>query len=259
MLGATSPSTLIDTRTTSSCSSLGSPPPTPSLVPTPRGLRRGALRRLRRGMTLLEIVIVLAIVLIMTSIGIGMSSDVIPRYRTRKAAMTFSAKVQECRALAVRSGRECMIWLRDPDSDPTNLSQNTGVYWVALGDSRMDSTGWDYLPVDEGGDTDASQGQVDIGNSDSSDYARHVGLAEWPSIGGPGVGNDNRIIFDSRGFVKNPASDFDGYGYITVTFMNKVVRAAGLNEDYTVSISKAGMVRVDSTAANEFATAGVPT
>ena len=70
----------------------------------------------RKGFTLLEMVIVLAIVMILTAWGMFMSRDMLPRYRTRDAAMTFAKYVELCQNLAVRSNKECSILMVDFDS-----------------------------------------------------------------------------------------------------------------------------------------------
>jgi len=208
---------------------------------------RGPARRHLAGFTLLELVVVIALVSIMTAMGIMMSGEMIPRYRTRKAALTFQAHAQQCRALAVRSGRECSVWLITSDSSLTDLTSNSGEYWVGLGNRASSSTTWDYLPVDNGtGDVDTSQGQIDLGDVDGPYYARRVGLADWGTgLAGPGSGNSDRIVFGPRGFVTNPPSDFDSSGYITLTFVNKVVRSNGRVEDYYARVTRSGMVRVD--------------
>lgn len=207
-------------------------------------------RRARGGFTLIELVVVIALVSILSMMGMMMSDEMIPRYRTRKAAMTFQSLAQQCRALAVRTGRECSIWLLTSDSALTDLTSNDGEYWVGLGDLARNSTTWDYLPVNHGtSDLDTSQGQVDLSDTSSPYYARRVSIADWgSSISGPGSGNSDRIVFGPRGFVTNPPSDFDSDGYIAITFVNKVVRADGRTQDYIARVTRSGMVRVDPSA-----------
>ena len=116
--------------------------PAPNLLHGQRG-RRGEVqtaatdhphrrhsRPQTRGFTLLEVMITVAIVMILTTVGIGMSSDLIPRYRTRKAALTMATQMQQCRSLAVRTGRECSVWLIDYDSSLSDPDNNVGEYWV---------------------------------------------------------------------------------------------------------------------------------
>lgn len=213
-------------------------------------LHRPTSRRPQAGFTLIELVVVIALVSILSALGVMMSDEMIPRFRTRKAAMTFQSLAQQCRSLAVRTGRECSVWLITSDSSLTDLTSNSGEYWVGLGDQARNSTTWDYLPVDHGtGDLDTSQGQVDLGDASGPYYARRVGIADWgANISGPGSGNSDRIVFGPRGFVTNPPSDFDSDGYISVQFVNKVVRSEGRTEDYIARVTRSGMVRVDPTA-----------
>ena len=122
--------------------------------------------------------IVVAIITILTAVGIGMSSDLVPRFRTRQAARTFAAKVNECRSLAIRSGKECSVWLLAADTSLTNLSSNTGEYWVGMGNKNRNSATWDYLPVDtETGGSDSDQSAPPL-----SDTSTRVGPIE--SVGG---------------------------------------------------------------------------
>jgi prepilin-type N-terminal cleavage/methylation domain-containing protein len=218
-------------------------------------LMRSRARGSRRGFTLIELMIVVALIMILTAIGIGLSDDLIPRFRTRQAAKTFSSKVNECRALAIRSGKECSVWLLAADSSLTNLDANNGEYWVGMGNKNRDSSTWDYLPVDTetgGSDSDQSQGVIDIGDKDGQFYQRRVGIAQWSSLGGPGTGNSDRIVFGPRGFVTNPSSDFGALGTIDITFVNKVARADGFSEDWTVKVGRTGMTRIDTTVQNEY-------
>ena len=218
---------------------------------TSKGSRR------RGGVTLLEIVVVVAIITILTSMGVWLSSDLLPRWRARQAAMEFASHIQECRARAVESSRECMVWLIDCDSDISSSCGATGgEYWIAVGNHSSASDTWDYLPFDsesDGTDDDTSQGVVDFGDKTTSHYLRNVGMDYWgSSIGGPDVGNSDRIVFSPRGFVSNPSSDFDILGYITITFVNKLADKKGMNEAWTVSITRSGMTRIDSTYTSEY-------
>lgn len=218
--------------------------------------QRSRFLQSRRGFTLLELAIVVALIGILTAIGIIMSNDMLPRYRTRAAALQFQAKAQQCRAAAIRSGRECIIRFLDTDSSLTDLTSNTGVYWIALGNRNRNSTTWDYLPANTGtADIDASQGQVDIGDSTGPHYWRRVGIAPLntsPQATGYCTGTENCIVFGPRGFVTNSdggagsgGGSWNSNGYIPVTFVNKVARAEGRIDDYTARVTRSGMVRVD--------------
>ena len=47
------------------------------------------MRRYARGFTLIELVLVVAIFLIVTILGFGMTRDTMPRYRAKKGALQF--------------------------------------------------------------------------------------------------------------------------------------------------------------------------
>ena len=148
-----------------------------------------------------------------------------------------------------------MIWIVDSDAGLNDLSGgNTGEYWRALGDQSLGSDSWDYLPADaDGTDSDQSEGFVDIGNEESQYYARHISIDYTSgSLGGPGTGNTNRIVFNPRGFVSNPSDDFSSNGTIDIPFVNKIARAKSEQDDFVVTIARSGMVRVDSTGGDEF-------
>lgn len=213
----------------------------------------------RAGFTLLEIAVVVALMLILTSVGIGASREQLPRWRTRQAAQTFAGLVQQCRSMAVQANVECSIFLASADDDLGNPTDPGGEYWVGLGNRSSGSTTWDYLPADrlaDGADNDTSQGIVDLGDRAGNYYARNVGIAEWQPLIGPGVGNNNRIVISPRGFVTNPAGDFDARGTIQITFVNKLAHHEGrTTEDWIVSVTRGGVVRLDDSEERRYATA----
>ncbi|MBL8618843.1 MAG: prepilin-type N-terminal cleavage/methylation domain-containing protein [Deltaproteobacteria bacterium] len=211
----------------------------------------------RAGFTLVELSVVIALVLILTSVGFGASREQLPRWRTRQAAQTFAHLVQQCRSMAIAANVECSVFLVSPDptlSDPANPG---GEYWVGLGNLSNASTTWDYLPADrteDGSDDDTSQGIVDLSDRAGNYYARNVGIVEWQALVGPGVGNANRIVISPRGYVMNPSGDFNSKGAIDVVFANKLARFEGRNEDWVVSITRGGVVRVDDPNQTRFGT-----
>ena len=68
---------------------------------------------------------------------------------------------------------------------------------------------------------------------------------EWGTLTGTtGAGSDS-IVFSPRGFVANPAADFDD-GYITISFVNKVSYNRGIQDIYKVQIARSGMTRIEN-------------
>lgn len=203
----------------------------------------------RRGFTLLELAITLGIMAILAALGLSMTDGLIPRQRAKKAALEFQAHAMACRNVAIQSGRQCRILLVDFDADPLNINApNRGEYWIQLGDASTGSTVWDTLPVDVDG-TDANRGEGEIVfGSGGTGALRYISLGDWGAIAGPDAGNNDAIVFDSRGWTSNPAEDFaaSGNGYINLTFLNKHAMADGEDDFYTVRVSRGGMVRVDS-------------
>lgn len=205
----------------------------------------------RRGFTLIEIMIVVAIMTILTAVGFVIARDIIPQYRTRAAAMDFATWVSTCRTTAIQTGRQCRILLVDHDDDLVDLDENHGRYLVQVsvpappGGSAVDP--WDTMPMDTVTDTTDDQdatGTIDL--STGQTRLRRVALDQWDNIGGPGIDNDNAIVFDSRGFVANPPSDFRD-GKISVTFVNKVAEANNVPDRWTVNITRGGVAQLDST------------
>jgi prepilin-type N-terminal cleavage/methylation domain-containing protein len=214
-------------------------------------------RSQRHGFTLIEMAITLAIISVLTAWGMWASQDLIPRWRTRAAAQEFSARVQKCRMLAIRSGVECRVLLVDYDTSLDDLEvENVGEYQLSLGNKYSNSDTWDLLPPDsyqDGSDDDQSEANFDI-SPNGNDPKRRVSIADWGdgTLGGPGTGNSNAIVFDARGYVSNPSSDFSGEGNITVTFVNKLARSRGLQEDFIVLIGRSGMIRLDNSQNEQY-------
>lgn len=221
------------------------------------GPRAAGRRRGRAGFTMLEIVIVVAIFSILTAIGYVFARDLVPQYRTRGAAMDFVSWVNHCRTTAITTGRQCRILLVEYDDDLDNMHTNTGKYLVQVAipsdisssSSAVPSAttiGWDTLPLDTVTDTsddNASTGTIDLSTGDTRQ--RRVALAAWPALGGPGIDNDNAIVFDTRGFVANPSSDFTD-GKIRITFVNKVAEERDVPDRWEVQITRAGLAQLNS-------------
>ncbi len=200
----------------------------------------------QQGFSLLEMMIVLAIIGVLTSVGYVIAKDIVPQYRTRMAAMDFANHIEQCRNLAVSSGRRCRIVMLAGEiaTQLEDLDSNTGKYQIDL---EIDGGGWDTLPVDtitDSVDDNASTGVIDISSTSANGF-KHVAILDWGTILGPGSDNDDAIVFDTRGFVANPTSDFTS-GLITITFVNKVAESRGSPDRWAVHITRAGVAHLDS-------------
>lgn len=205
-------------------------------------VRRSMLppRAARSGFTLLELLVVLAIVLIAALIGAGTVQPYLPRFRMVSTAKSFRADLRMLQSLALQTGRQTRLRLvssggcDDPDS--------WGGGWVMeLGDKSVNSGSWDILPPDalaDGVDDDQSQGRVDLG-PDGAQRARGICMQPWDTIDGPGADNENSLVFTPRGSLANPVTDFPD-GYIRLTFTNQYAARQGVVDEMEVMVSAAG-------------------
>lgn len=199
-------------------------------------------RRSRRGVTLLEITIVVAVFGVLAAIGGSLMVDQIPRYRTRRAAEEFAASCQLARARAIAEGVQYRVAMVQADTQLDSDTPSVGTWWVQAGNAAFGSTTWDTLPIDEGGvDLTTSEGNYDISEG-AANALPGVSIEQWSTISG-GDGDD--IIFSPRGMVENPSSDFNSLGYIEIVFVNKRARLEGRTDEQAVLISPGGLVHVE--------------
>ena len=76
-----------------------------------------------------------------------------------------------------------------------------------------------------------------------------LGALGW--IHGPGSGNADSIVFSPRGWLRNPAEDFNAQGYLELVLTNQAAGRKGVNDQVKVLVSRAGMVRMHSTLSHE--------
>jgi prepilin-type N-terminal cleavage/methylation domain-containing protein len=203
--------------------------------------------RERKAFTLIELLIVVAVIGIVSAVGYTQMSVLRPRYRAYKAARDFAANIQLIRQHAATDGIEYRIALvsfdpawNEPETD------NVGAYYVQAGNRESGSTRWEMLPTDavkDGSDDETGQGTVNL-NPDLAD----VSIMPWQTINGPSYGgspNTDCIVISPRGWLVNPNEDFDETGHIVVQFINKASQLRGGSEIYDVRIARSGMVRVD--------------
>jgi prepilin-type N-terminal cleavage/methylation domain-containing protein len=199
------------------------------------------------GFSLLELLVVLAIVLIAALIGAGTIQPYLPRFRMVSTAKSFRSDVRMLQTLALQTGRQTRLRLVPPSGSCSDPEEWGGGWVMELGDKSVGSTSWDILPPDalaDGTDDDKSQGVFDLG-PDGSNPARGICLKEWDTIEGPGAGNANALVFSARGSLANPVTDFPD-GYIRLTFANQYAAREGIVDEVQVMISAAGWSGLES-------------
>lgn len=195
--------------------------------------------RTRRGFTLIELMIVVAIIVALAALGLGSLQELVPRFRARRAAYDLAEAIGQARDLAILHGRETRVTLVDYDpawEDPD--SANRGSWTVAVGNRTMNSTAWDLLPFDslsDGVDDDASEGTYDLSIS-GQQYLKGVSLVE-PDI--------TDITFTPRGWLGNDPTDILTGGFVELKMANKVAIGRGVDDYWVVRIYRGGMVRVE--------------
>lgn len=200
-------------------------------------------------MTLTEVAVVIAVLLVMAAIGWSSMRGQLPRFRAVQASKQLKADLIDLRELAVRSNRETRMRLVESGGDCMDGSDWGGAWELQIGNASRGSTRWDTLPEDaleDGSDDETGLGTISLsegGNRETSDAC----LAEWGAIRGPGDGeNQDAIVFSPRGWVRNPASDFGSSGYIMLQLVNTEAARQGNADVLSVLVSRAGMVRLSS-------------
>jgi len=208
-----------------------------------------ALARPRAGFSLLELVVVLAIVLIAALIGAGSIQPYLPRFRMVSVAKRMQADLRMLQTLAMQTGRQTRMRLVAPGSGDCNDYDAWGGGWIKeVGDRSVGSTEWDVLPADalaDGTDDDQSTGIYDF-SDEGSHAARGVCLNAWDTIDGPGVDNADALVFSPRGNLANPVTDFPD-GTIRLTLSNQAAARQGVTDQVHVLVSAAGWTGLEST------------
>ena len=206
------------------------------------------MRSIQRGFTLLEVIIAVAILGILATIGWGTLEEHLSRFRLVRTSKQFRADLVKMRQIAVQTNRESRMLLLSHSGDCTDGVSWGGSWQLAVGDQSFGSSRWDLLPEDsiqDGSDDDQSLGVVDIGAA-GNEKGKDVCFREWSTISGPSHGghNSNAIVFGPRGWLRNPASDFNTRGYLEFNFVNQEAYRAGIIDALKIQVSRAGMIRM---------------
>lgn len=198
---------------------------------------------MRRASTLVELSIAVAIVGILSAIGWGVLQDRMASHRMIGASKMLYNDIVTLRTLAVDSNRETRLLLVEGDADLDPSDAQHGAWRLQVGDRSSGSTEWDTLPADLDGVINESEGIRSL-ERDGENETADVSLAMWSDI------EDDSIVFTPRGWVGNPAGDFDG-GYITLSLVNKRALAQGVDQRGTLRIARSGFVRLEFGERNE--------
>jgi prepilin-type N-terminal cleavage/methylation domain-containing protein len=213
------------------------------------------------GFTLVELILVVSILGVISALAWGTMHSQMPRYRLVRAANELAEDVADLRMLAISSNLETRFLLEGLDTDIADPESWGGSWRLQAGNASANSSRWEDLPIDaqnDGTDDQTGEGFVDIGQGGNR-QSRGVGLDLQHAIGGPSYGNTNAVVFTPRGWVANPAEDFDANGYITLRLVNKPALDLGLEETIHVRIARSGYVRLESTLDAELEDAPVGT
>lgn len=201
-----------------------------------RSIRHSQRRRAEAGVTLIEIMIVVAIFGIMAVMSATAVGSWLPIWRTRQAAFSFAADLNSMRMASIKDNSQYKLEVTAWDTHLGDANAgNAGAWTLSKGDSAYGSTTWDILPANVGTTIDDHAGIIEI--TDGGNSAMH-----WVSIDQPTI---TSVVFSPRGWVDNSPTDFTTTGYIEFVFVNKRDRVDGGDDQWRVMVSRGGIVRVE--------------
>ena len=206
----------------------------------------------RAGFTLPEVMMVIAITAVLVAIGWYTAQDSIARNRMIRVARMLQSDIQLLRTMAITTNREARLKLVHADTDLDPGSAQQGEWLLQIGNRSDRSTEWDTLPIDEAG-WDGAVAVVDDEGERSlapggTQQAPWISLAAWDPLAGPGLGNEDCVVFSPRGWVSNPPGDFRT-GYIALRIVNKRAMLGGATvgdgEWVDLKLARGGLARME--------------
>ncbi len=209
------------------------------------------------GHSLVELAVVIAILGVLAAIGWSSGRGQIGQFRLMSAARLFQSDAQNLRELAIGTNREARIVLTEADATMDPNDAQVGMWLLQVGDKSSGSTEWDTLPIDMGAVavSDAGERSLDVGGSQERPG---ISLAPWSTIQGPGLGNQDAIVFSPRGFISNPGGDFVN-GFISVELVNKRGEPAadGTLPHVYLRAARTGLVHMEASEGTALADGGI--
>ena len=202
----------------------------------------------RRGFSLIEVMVAVGILSALAGIGWGTMVEHLPRFRLVRIAKQFRAELLSMRQIAVQTNREAKFeLLAHSGGDCSDTEMWGGAWEKSVGDQIMGSRIWDLLPEDsaeDGTDDDQSYSRISFFDG-GNENGRDVCFRDWGTLSGPSWGrNQDSIVFSPRGWLRNPASDFNTRGYLEFHFVNQDAHRKGVFDAVKVQVSRAGMIRL---------------
>lgn len=208
-----------------------------------------------RGITLIELIIVVGLVGILASIATPAFRDMTGRYRLNSAAKTVVSGLKMARMIAVSKNTRTRMVFTEVDPSGNNLNVARGVYRVErLNTAAVGGSVWEIadgnanvatLPDDKCLLAGKKVGELCWDLKESYPWVSLTRVDPVGGTGGVGLGNYT-IDFGPDGFVTNSASDFR-YGTkkqdILVVLTNK--HATGKLDHRLVLVDRAGGVRIE--------------